>query len=99
MALDGDSKPAINIIRRKKVVHAGHSGAWKVAYADFVTAMMSLFIVLWCVGQSKQVKDYVAHYFRDPAHPYDFSNRRVSILVTPMTNDATVTAGEAVDTM
>jgi chemotaxis protein MotB len=55
------------IIKRKKhSAHAHHGGAWKVAYADFVTAMMALFIVLWIVGQSKQVKQYVAHYFKDP---------------------------------
>lgn len=62
----GDDRPQINIVRKKKVVHAGHSGAWKVAYADFVTAMMALFIVLWILGQSKQVKDYVAQYFKNP---------------------------------
>ncbi len=52
----------------KKVIRRGghHSGAWKVAYADFVTAMMALFIVLWIIGQSKSVKDAVAAYFRDP---------------------------------
>lgn len=54
-------------IIKKKAGHAGHhGGAWKVAYADFVTAMMALFIVLWIVGQSKQVKEYVANYFKDP---------------------------------
>ncbi len=54
-------------IVRKKIVHGGHhGGAWKVAYADFVTAMMALFIVLWIVGQSKQIKEYVAEYFKDP---------------------------------
>ena len=54
-------------IIKKKVGHGGsHGGAWKVAYADFVTAMMALFIVLWIVGQSKQVKEYVAQYFKDP---------------------------------
>ena len=54
-------------IIRKKGGHGGHhGGAWKVAYADFVTAMMALFIVLWIVGQSKQVKQYVANYFKDP---------------------------------
>jgi chemotaxis protein MotB len=54
-------------IVKKKGGHAGHhGGAWKVAYADFVTAMMALFIVLWIVGQSKQVKVYVAEYFKDP---------------------------------
>ena len=41
-------------------------GAWKVAYADFVTAMMAFFLVMWLVGQSKPVKEAVAKYFRDP---------------------------------
>ncbi len=56
------------IIIKKKVVHAGHhGGAWKVAYADFVTAMMALFIVLWLMGSSEPVKKAVAGYFRDPS--------------------------------
>ncbi len=66
MSKGNDGRPQINIIKKKKVTHGSHGGAWKVAYADFVTAMMSLFIVLWIVGQSKQVKSYVAQYFRDP---------------------------------
>jgi chemotaxis protein MotB len=41
-------------------------GAWKVAYADFVTALMALFIVLWLMGSSEQVKQSVSGYFRDP---------------------------------
>lgn len=41
-------------------------GAWKVAYADFVTAMMAFFLVMWLVGQNKPVKEAVAQYFRDP---------------------------------
>lgn len=54
-------------IIKKKSGHAGHhGGAWKVAYADFVTAMMALFIVLWIVGQNKAVKESVAGYFKDP---------------------------------
>jgi chemotaxis protein MotB len=54
-------------IIRKKVSHKGHhGGAWKVAYADFVTAMMALFIVLWIVGQAKPVREAVAAYFKDP---------------------------------
>ncbi|HTX18011.1 MAG TPA: flagellar motor protein MotB [Bacteroidota bacterium] len=61
-----DNEVPVRIVK-KKSGHAGHhGGAWKVAYADFVTAMMSLFIVLWIVGQSKQVKQYVANYFKDP---------------------------------
>jgi len=61
-----DSNTPINIIKKKKTSHASHGGAWKVAYADFVTAMMALFIVLWIVGQSKQIKEYVSDYFKDP---------------------------------
>jgi chemotaxis protein MotB len=57
----------IIIIRRKKVVHGGHhGGAWKVAYADFVTAMMALFIVLWLLSSSEQVQKAVGGYFTDP---------------------------------
>jgi chemotaxis protein MotB len=55
------------IIIKKKGGHAGHhGGAWKVAYADFVTALMSLFIVLWLLTSSKPVQDAVGGYFRDP---------------------------------
>ena len=43
-----------------------HGGAWKVAYADFVTAMMALFIVLWLMNSSNSVKQSVAGYFHDP---------------------------------
>jgi chemotaxis protein MotB len=41
-------------------------GAWKVAYADFVTAMMAFFLVMWITAQSKEVKKAIAEYFRDP---------------------------------
>jgi chemotaxis protein MotB len=55
------------IIIKKKGSHAGHhGGAWKVAYADFVTAMMALFIVLWLMNSSKPVQEAVGGYFRDP---------------------------------
>jgi len=57
-----------NIIVVKKInKHGGHhGGAWKVAYADFVTAMMALFIVLWILGQDEKVIQSVAGYFKDP---------------------------------
>jgi chemotaxis protein MotB len=60
-----DAKPIIII--KKKGGHGGHhGGAWKVAYADFVTAMMALFIVLWLLNSSKQVQEAVGGYFKDP---------------------------------
>jgi chemotaxis protein MotB len=55
------------IIIKKVSGHGGHhGGAWKVAYADFVTALMALFIVLWLMGSSEQVKKAIAGYFNDP---------------------------------
>jgi chemotaxis protein MotB len=60
-----EGKPIIII--KKTGGHGGHhGGAWKVAYADFVTAMMALFIVLWLLNSSKQVKEAVGGYFKDP---------------------------------
>jgi chemotaxis protein MotB len=56
------------IIIKRPAAHAGHhGGAWKVAYADFVTAMMALFIVLWLLNTSKQVQEAVGGYFKDPS--------------------------------
>jgi len=56
------------VIIKKKSGHGGHhGGAWKVAYADFVTAMMALFIVLWLLNTSKKIQEAVGGYFRDPS--------------------------------
>lgn len=63
---DQKARPII-IVRKKKGHAAHHGGAWKVAYADFVTAMMALFIVLWLMNSNAKVKEAVAGYFRDPA--------------------------------
>jgi chemotaxis protein MotB len=46
--------------------HAHHGGAWKVAYADFVTAMMALFLVLWLTAQDTRIKQAVERAFRNP---------------------------------
>ena len=62
-------RPVI-VIRRKKNGHGGHhGGAWKVAYADFVTALMALFIVLWLMSSDKEVQKAVSAYFNNPAGP------------------------------
>jgi chemotaxis protein MotB len=61
-----EGQPII-IVKKIKKGHGGHhGGAWKVAYADFVTAMMALFIVLWILGQSEQAKQFVSAYFTNP---------------------------------
>lgn len=69
-----------NIIVVKKInKHGGHhGGAWKVAYADFVTALMALFIVLWILGQDEEVIKNVAGYFKDPV---GFSEKMKAISV------------------
>jgi chemotaxis protein MotB len=61
-----ESAQPIIVIKRKGKHGGHHGGAWKVAYADFVTAMMALFIVLWLMNSSKQLQEAVGGYFKDP---------------------------------
>ena len=51
---------------RKLFLNGSHGGAWKVAYADFVTGMMSLFLVLWILSQDEEVIIATTRFFRDP---------------------------------
>jgi chemotaxis protein MotB len=55
------------MIKTRRRYHKTHGGAWKVAYADFVTAMMALFIVLWILNQDPKIVKAVGGYFKDPA--------------------------------
>lgn len=79
------------IVIKKKGGHGGHhGGAWKVAYADFVTAMMALFIVLWLMGSSEKVKKAVAGYFNDPKGTANLMGTTMSgngVVVTTAAND------------
>src|SRR5262245_55049114 len=52
----------------KKKAAAHHGGAWKVAYADFVTAMMALFMVLWISSQDEKILIATSKYFQNPCH-------------------------------
>jgi chemotaxis protein MotB len=63
-----EPEPATTIVVRKRGHrgHGHHGGAWKVAYADFVTAMMAFFLILWLLNQTEEVKRAVGGYFRDP---------------------------------
>jgi chemotaxis protein MotB len=64
--LSSKATPII-IVKKKAAAHDDeHGGAWKVAYADFVTAMMALFIVLWLLSASEKVQKAVGGYFQDP---------------------------------
>ena len=63
-----DKTQPIIIRRIKKTAGGHHGGAWKVAYADFVTAMMAFFLVMWLVGiASKEQKAAVSEYFKNPS--------------------------------
>jgi len=65
---NNNATPAPIIVIKKKGGHGGHhGGAWKVAYADFVTAMMAFFMVMWLLNSGEKVKEAVAGYFNDPA--------------------------------
>lgn len=63
-----DPGPTIIIKRVKKRGHGHHGGAWKVAYADFVTAMMAFFLVMWIIGVgTRQQKAAISEYFKNPS--------------------------------
>jgi chemotaxis protein MotB len=61
-----DQHETVVVYRKRRKDLGAHSGAWKVAYADFVTAMMALFIVLWVLSQDQSVITAVTRYFKDP---------------------------------
>jgi len=62
-----DKKQPIVVKKIKKGGHAHHGGAWKVAYADFVTAMMAFFLLLWLLSQTPQiVREGISDFFKNP---------------------------------
>ena len=62
-----DKGPIRIVVKKKSGGHGGHhGGAWKVAYADFVTAMMAFFMVMWIMGMDPQQKDLIQGYFQNP---------------------------------
>jgi len=71
---------------KKKIIKGhggGHGGSWKVAYADFVTAMLALFIVLWILSQNEEVRQAVDAYFTDPVAFNKEMKARGGIMLTP----------------
>ena len=63
-----DNRPLIIVKRYRRVVGGHHGGAWKIAYADFVTAMMAFFLVMWLVASvSKQERAAIFEYFKNPS--------------------------------
>jgi chemotaxis protein MotB len=89
-----DKRPII-IIKKKAHGHGGHhGGAWKVAYADFVTAMMAFFLVMWIIGMDPNVKNSIEGYFSNPvgykkgyssgASPISVGSSPANIATTPV---------------
>ncbi|HEY3985293.1 flagellar motor protein MotB [Cedecea sp.] len=65
-----DAAPVIISRKRKRKKHAHHGGTWKIAYADFMTAMMAFFLVMWLLSTSSDMKrEMIADYFRMPLKP------------------------------
>ena len=64
---DSGEGSVVRVIRKKSKGEGQHSGAWKVAYADFVTAMMAFFLVMWIGAQDSKIRQSVANYFVDPS--------------------------------
>jgi chemotaxis protein MotB len=63
-----EGEPLIIVRRPRRQKHGHHGGAWKVAYADFVTAMMAFFLVMWLIGVgTKQQRAAIAEYFKNPS--------------------------------
>src|ERR1700748_1522665 len=68
MADKKDQRPVIIVKKKKGGGHGHHGGAWKVAYADFVTAMMAFFMVMWLVAAvSKEQRAAIFDYFKNPS--------------------------------
>jgi flagellar motor protein MotB len=66
---DKKDKATIIIKKIQPAAHGGHGGAWKVAYADFVTAMMAFFLVMWLMGTDEETKAAVEGYFKSAGSP------------------------------
>jgi chemotaxis protein MotB len=65
--MSDDSQRPIIVKRVKKAAHGHHGGAWKIAYADFVTAMMAFFLLMWLLGSTtKAQREGIAEYFKAP---------------------------------
>jgi chemotaxis protein MotB len=86
LSLPEDHAPRVEVRIRHTTNHRS-GGAWKVAYADFVTALMALFIVLWMMSASKKVKSSISGYFKDPR---EFARTAATRSAANAAGDATV---------
>lgn len=74
---------------------AKHGGAWKVAYADFITAMMALFMVLWILGNEEDLLEHFQEYFRNPPSPFDRQAGKYPVEIGEFSGNSGTDAQEA----
>ena len=87
-----EKKGATTVIKKITIVAGGgHGGAWKVAFADFMTAMMCFFLVMWLLASSSaDSKKQVSDYFSTPSViEYEFSNYGVELTLEKLFMDIT----------
>jgi chemotaxis protein MotB len=91
-----NAQKAIVVKKVKKGGHAGHhGGSWKVAYADFVTAMMAFFLLLWLLNVSKKdTLEGIARYFKNPNMVHAAGGASTSVIVLGKQVDAAKGEGE-----
>src|SRR3569832_1408239 len=93
-----NSDQPIIIVKKKAPAHGHHGGAWKVAYADFVTAMMAFFLVMWILGLNQESRKSIASYFNDPTGMMKStagSMNMIRITRDPVKNKGSVAGGRA----
>ncbi|RFA31040.1 flagellar motor protein MotB [Alkalilimnicola ehrlichii] len=91
--MDEKSQPIV-IKRVKKSIHGGHGGSWKVAFADFMTAMFAMFLVLWLVAvMEAPQREGIAEYFRNPNPPGGQSGVSRSIIDLQGGSDTVIDLG------
>jgi chemotaxis protein MotB len=75
-----EKEPVIVVKKITVVAGGGHGGSWKVAFADFMTAMMAFFLLMWLLNQTPEIKKNVSDYFSTPSViEYNFSNFGVEL--------------------
>src|SRR5678815_3470609 len=89
--MTGEQKPPIVVKRIRKVQGGHHGGAWKIAYADFVTAMMAFFLLMWLLGSTTKADlQGIADFFKTPL--------KISLMGGSGTGDSTsITKGGGTD--
>jgi chemotaxis protein MotB len=84
MANPKDKGTTIVIKKIQAAPSGAHGGSWKVAFADFMTAMMCFFLVMWLMGADEEVKKEISHYFNHPNTPYNKGRDPSSEAVNPL---------------